>query len=56
MVVNMKERKLVRLFTQDDEDGVPEIPDLRNVEQPQKVRNGRVFLVVSNARSERRTG
>ncbi len=48
----MEEGKLVPLFTQDDEDGVPEIPDLRNVEQPQKVSNGRVFLVVSDARCD----
>ena len=52
MVVDVKEGKLVPLFAQDNEDGVPEIPDLRNVEQPQKVSNGRVFLVVSDARCD----
>jgi hypothetical protein len=37
VMVDMQERKLSPLFPQNDENGVPEIPNLRNVEQPQEI-------------------
>ena len=52
VMVNVKEGKLSPLFAQHNKDGVPEIPNLGNVEQPQKIGNSRVALAVSNARSQ----
>lgn len=49
VMVDMKEGKLSPLFTQHNKDGVPEIPNLGNVEQPQKISHSRIILAVSNA-------
>lgn len=34
MMVNVKEGELTPLFTQNDEDGIPEVPHFGDVEQP----------------------
>ena len=46
MMVDVEERKLSPLLSQDNENGVPEIPNLRNVKQPEKVGNRWVDLIV----------
>lgn len=51
-MVHMKEGKLSPLFAQDDKDGVPEIPNLRNVKQPQKVGQRGILPVVCNTWSD----
>jgi len=38
MMINMQERKLSPLLSQHNKDGIPEIPDLGDVEQPKKIR------------------
>ena len=48
VMVDMQKRKLSPLLSEDDEDGIPEVPDFGGIEQPQKVGNGRVLLVVTN--------
>ena len=48
MMVDMQERKLSPLLSEDDENRVPEVPYFRGIEQPQKVGNGGVVLVVSD--------
>ena len=35
VMVNMEETKLFPLFIQNDEDGIPEIPNLRHVKDPE---------------------
>jgi len=52
VMVDVKEGKLSPFFAQHNKDGVPEIPNLGNVEQPQKISNSRVILAVSNAWSQ----
>jgi len=37
MVVDMKEGELSPLFTEDNENSVPEVPHLGNIKQPKKV-------------------
>jgi len=49
VVVHMKERKLPPLLSEHNENGVPEIPNLGNVKQPEKVRERRVLSVDINA-------
>lgn len=46
MMVYVKEGKLSPLLSEYDKDGIPEIPDLGNVEEPKEVGHGRVLLVV----------
>ena len=46
VVVNVKEGKLSPLLSKNDEDGVPEVPDLGDVEQPEKVGHRWVLLAV----------
>lgn len=53
VVVDMEEGKLSPLLSQNNEDGVPEIPNLRNVKQPQEVGKRRIILAVSNTWCER---
>mmetsp|Transcript_18555 Transcript_18555/g.51610 ORF Transcript_18555/g.51610 Transcript_18555/m.51610 type:complete len:219 (-) Transcript_18555:473-1129(-) len=52
VVVDVEEGQLSPLLAQHDEDGVPEIPHLRDVEQPKEVADGRVMLVVRLARKD----
>mmetsp|Transcript_26485 Transcript_26485/g.56757 ORF Transcript_26485/g.56757 Transcript_26485/m.56757 type:complete len:277 (-) Transcript_26485:119-949(-) len=52
VMVDVKEGKLSPLFTQDNKDGVPKVPNLGNVKQPQKIGNGRIVLAVGNARGD----
>ena len=54
-MADMKEGKLSPLFPQNDKDGIPEIPNLGNVEQPQKIRHSRRILAVSNTWGDRIT-
>lgn len=37
VMVDMEEGKLAPLLSKDDEDSVPEVPNFRNVEQPQEI-------------------
>jgi hypothetical protein len=53
VMVNMQERQLPPLLSQDNEDGIPKVPNLRDVEQPQEIGDGRVILTVSNTWSKR---
>ena len=46
VVVDVKEGKLVPLFTQDDEDGVPKVQHFGHVKEPHEVRQRRIFSVV----------
>ena len=49
MMVDMQKRKLSPFLSEDDEDRIPKVPYFRGVEQPQKIGNGWVVLVVSDA-------
>jgi len=46
MMVDVEERKLSPFLSQDNENGVPEIPNLGNVKQPKKVGNRWVDIIV----------
>lgn len=46
MMVYVKEGKLSPLLSDNNEDGIPEIPDLGNVKEPEEVSHGRVYLIV----------
>ena len=46
MVVDVKERKLSPLLSNDNEDGIPEIPDLGHVKEPEKICHGRIGIIV----------
>lgn len=50
VVVDMQERELTPLLAQDNEDSVPKVPNFRNIKQPEQVCEGRILLVVSDAR------
>lgn len=52
VVVAVEEAQLTPLLADDDKDGIPEIPDLAYVKEPQQVSQGWVSLVVSNARQD----
>lgn len=45
MMVNVQERELSPLFAQNNENGIPEIPCLGHVKQPQQIGNGCIFRV-----------
>jgi len=51
MVINMEEGKLSPFLSNYNENGVPEIPDFRNVKEPKKVRNWRRITVILVARN-----
>ena len=46
MVVHMKERELSPLLSNDDEDGIPEIPNLGNVKEPEEISQGRICGII----------
>ena len=46
MVVDVKERKLSPFLSKDNEDGIPEIPDLGHVKEPEKIRHGGIGSIV----------
>jgi hypothetical protein len=46
VMVHVQKTKLTPLLAEDDKDGIPKVPDLGNVKQPEKVRDRRVRLVV----------
>lgn len=50
VMVDMQEGQLPPLFTQDDKDSVPEIPNLGDVKEPEEIRHGRVVGIVGSAR------
>lgn len=52
VVIAMEETQLPPLLADDYENGVPEIPDLAHIEEPQQVSQGRVSFVVSNTRQD----
>ena len=52
VVVNMQKGKLSPFLSKYNENGIPEIPNLGNVEQPQKVGNCRVLLAISYTRGK----
>jgi len=49
MVVDVKERELSPLLSNDDEDGIPEIPNLGNVKEPEKISQGRRSGIIRGA-------
>lgn len=53
VVVDVKEGKLPPLFANHNKDGIPEIPHLGNVEEPEEIGESRMLLVVPNARKHR---
>jgi hypothetical protein len=52
VMVDVQERQLSPLLAQDNEDGIPKVPDLGEVEQPQEIGQSRIVLAVCNARSD----
>ena len=53
MVVDMQERQLPPLLSQDNKDSIPKVPNFGDVEHPQKIGNGRVISIVSHTWSKR---
>lgn len=49
MMVYMEEGQLSPLLSEYDEDGIPKIPDFRNVKEPKKVGHGWALVIVSVA-------
>lgn len=47
----MQKRELSPFLAKNNENSIPEIPNLGNVEQPQKIGKGRIILVVTNTGS-----
>jgi len=52
VMVDVQERKLSPLLSQNDENSVPKIPNLRNVEQPQKIGQCGLISVVADTRGD----
>lgn len=52
VMVDMEERKLSPFLSQYNKDGIPEVPDLGNIEKPQKSCQRRILLAVRVARNE----
>jgi hypothetical protein len=52
VMVDVQKGKLTPLLAKDDKDGVPKVPDLGNVKQPEQVGKRRVLLAVSVARHD----
>lgn len=53
VVIDVEETQLSPLLANDYENGIPEIPDLADVKQPQQISQGWVSLAVPNARQDR---
>jgi hypothetical protein len=49
VMVHVQKRKLTPLLAEDDKDGIPKVPDLGSVKQPEKVADSRVILAVGVA-------
>jgi len=45
VMVNMQERQLAPLLSQDNENSIPKVPHLRNVEEPKEVGKRRILYV-----------
>jgi hypothetical protein len=52
VVVNVQERKLPPLLSQDNKNCVPKVPNLSNVKQPQEIGKRRIISNVSHTRSD----
>lgn len=52
VMVNMQKGKLTPLFAKNDKNGVPKVPNLGNVKQPEQIGRGWVRGIVGIARSE----
>lgn len=50
MMVDVQERKLSPFLSKDNEDGIPEIPDLGGIKEPKQIRNRGVLTVERNTR------
>jgi len=46
MMVDVEERKLPPLLSKDNENGIPEIPNLGYVKEPEEVSHGRILVIV----------
>jgi hypothetical protein len=53
VMVHVQKTKLTPLLAEDDKDGIPKVPDLGNIKQPEKVSDGRIILAVVVARHDR---
>jgi hypothetical protein len=46
VMVHVQKTKLTPLLAEDDKDGIPKVPDLGKVKQPEKIGDGRITLAV----------
>ncbi len=52
VMVDVQETQLTPLLSGNNKDGIPEIPHLGNVKEPQQVGDGRIHLIVSDTRGD----
>jgi ribosomal protein S14 len=53
VMVDVQKGKLTPLFTHNNKDCVPEVPNLGNIKQPEQIRRGRMRSIVGDTRSQR---
>ena len=52
VVVDVQKRQLPPFLAEDNENGIPEVPHLGNVEEPQQIRQRRIITAVTDTRDE----